>query len=113
MTNTGDSYLDSVTINDDDLDFSQTLDGMLEPGQSIVVSYPAEIRGDLRNVATAIANPVSSQGQDIAEHTDVEASDDSSVGQFDYVGGVSIENTVRFCLISKDELTGFSFNRYT
>lgn len=93
VTNTGDSYLDSITINDDKLDFSQTLTGVLAPSESIVVTYPSQIRGDLRNVGTVTAVPVSITGEKVGLD-DVEDSDDSTVGQFDYVGGISIDNTV-------------------
>jgi uncharacterized repeat protein (TIGR01451 family) len=71
VTNTGDTYLDDVTIDDLDLGIDQsdmTLIGgslPLGPNQSISYYYETAVNGDLTNTASASAQPVDEQGAPI------------------------------------------------
>ncbi|MCB9176576.1 MAG: DUF11 domain-containing protein [Caldilineae bacterium] len=72
VTNTGDTYLDSVALLDLDLGVSEaqaTLLGVpsfpLAPGASATWYYETSIAGDLLNTVSARANPVDPAGNDL------------------------------------------------
>lgn len=81
VTNTGDSYLSSLLLEDDALTFSTTRTELLAPGESMLVPYASIIPGNLTNVVTVTANPVDADGNDIDGLSDVSAEDPSSVSE--------------------------------
>jgi uncharacterized repeat protein (TIGR01451 family) len=68
VTNTGTTYLDSITINDPDLGITEAdmtpLSGSspLAPGESLVYYYETVINGDLDNRASTSGNPTDADG---------------------------------------------------
>jgi uncharacterized repeat protein (TIGR01451 family) len=68
VTNTGTTYLDSITINDPGLGITQAdmtlLSGLtrLAPGESLVYYYETVINGDLVNTASTSGNPTDAEG---------------------------------------------------
>lgn len=83
-----------MTVTDDGLGISQTVDVILAPGETTTITVQGRIEGDTTSVATVVANPLQLDGNDIAGSSDVESSDPSTANQFDYVGNVKIENKV-------------------
>jgi hypothetical protein len=71
VTNTGITYLDSITINDPDLGITEAdmtlLSGLtpLAPGESLVYYYETVINGDLVNTASTSGNPTDADGNDL------------------------------------------------
>jgi uncharacterized repeat protein (TIGR01451 family) len=71
VTNTGTTYLDSITINDPDLGITEAdmtlLSGLtpLAPGESLVYYYETVINGDLVNTASTSGNPTDADGNDL------------------------------------------------
>jgi hypothetical protein len=94
IANTGDTYLDSVTITDAELDFfDEVTVGKLAPGEKIVVPVARAIDGSKVNVAVVSATPVSQTGTPIKDIGEVTDSDPSEIVQLKYEASVSIENT--------------------
>lgn len=83
-----------MTVTDDVLGISQSVDGFLAPGATTTITVPGRIEGATRTIATVIANPLHLDGSDISVISDVESSDSSTSNLFDYVGNVKIENKV-------------------
>ena len=94
VTNTGDSYLSSLVLEDDALTFTTTLTELLAPGESTLVPYASIIPGDLTNMVTVTANPVYEDGTDIEDLEDVTAQDPSSIGFIQYTPSIDVTNTV-------------------
>jgi len=71
VTNTGNTYLDDITIADDDLGIDETqmtwLRGStpLAPGDSLVYYYEGTINGDLDNKAKTQGIPTDAEGNDL------------------------------------------------
>jgi uncharacterized repeat protein (TIGR01451 family) len=71
VTNTGNTHLDSITINDPDLGITEAdmtlLSGFtpLAPGESLVYYYETVINGDLVNMASTRGNPTDAGGNDL------------------------------------------------
>jgi hypothetical protein len=94
VTNTGDTYLDSVVISDGALPFNQTLLTRFAPGAGQLIPLPGKIRANLINTAVVTANPVLQDGTDIAGVADVTNSDSSAVSKLSFVASIAIDNTV-------------------
>jgi uncharacterized repeat protein (TIGR01451 family) len=98
VTNTGDTYLDGITIDDTDLGIDRTdltlLSGSepLADGASMTFYYPSIIIGDLTNTADASGNPTDSGGTDIPGLTNPTDSDTAQVAM--YAPGIDIQKTV-------------------
>jgi len=103
VTNTGNTYLSPVTIDDPDLgitDADMTLVSgdptvALAPGDSIVWSYDATIEGALTNTATSSGTPSDPEGTPTGDEP-VEDDDDASVtaDSEEPVPGILLEKTV-------------------
>lgn len=95
ITNTGRTSLDDISLTNDDLGFSQTLDNVLAPGESATLSMETTATGSLLNTAEVTANPSFSDGTDIETLADVTASDTSQVELTSYLPAILLENTVK------------------
>ncbi|MDH5607299.1 MAG: sortase, partial [Anaerolineae bacterium] len=88
VTNTGDTYLDTVTISDTDLGITHTdmtlLSGStpLAPLATLVYYYESTITADLLNTASTTANPTDSGGVDIPGLTDPTDNDTAEIALF-------------------------------
>ncbi len=99
ITNTGDTHLTGVTLDDPDMGIDQTdmtlLSGntaLLAPGASVSGFYETNGTGDLLNTATAMANPAASDGSDHPALADVTDTDTATV---DWVApDIEIQTTV-------------------
>ena len=100
ITNTGDTFLDAVTLTDNDLTPAVTranatlLSGTepLAPNASLVFFVDSTITGDLTNTASTSGNPTDAGGNDIPGVEDPTDSDDAAVAE---VGpAINIEKTV-------------------
>lgn len=98
VTNTGDTYLDDITINDADLGIPPAavvlLSGStpLAPGGSLVYYYQSTITGDLLNTATTQGNPTDSGGNDLPG---LDNPTDDDTAEVDQIGpGIEIAKTV-------------------
>jgi hypothetical protein len=100
VTNTGDTYLDAITITDTNLGIppaSPTLYSgddtvPLAPGESMVFYYETTINGDVTNTATASGNPVDEEGEDIPDLQDPTDEDGAEVQEA--ASGIDIQKTV-------------------
>ena len=87
VINTGDTFLDSVVVDDPDLGISTgdltLLSGAtpLAPGETVVYFYETTINGDLINTADVTANPTFANGSDL------DVDDDGQTGPDDNVTG--------------------------
>lgn len=85
VTNTGDIALDIAGLNNPDLNFTSNTVGILQPGESRLVSMSTVLDGNLTNTVTVVGNPVSDDGSDYIGLDDVTASDPSAVIGLDVV----------------------------
>lgn len=79
ITNTGDTALDVTSVDNSDLNFTDTTVGVIQPGESKLVSMSTVLDGNLTNTVTVIGNPLSDDGNDYDGLDDVSASDPSAV----------------------------------
>ena len=93
VTNTGDTYLNSILINDIALAFSQPLTKCFAPGASQLIPLPGKVKANLTNTAIVTANPVLQDGTDIADIADVTSSDSSAVEKITFVASIAIDNS--------------------
>ena len=98
VTNTGDTYLNDITIDDSDLGINinnlTLISGSqpLAPAGTLVYYYDSTITKDLINTATASGNPTDASGIDLPGATDPT---DTDTAQVDQVGpGIDIQKTV-------------------
>ena len=100
ITNTGDTFLDAVTLTDNDLTPAVTranatlLSGTepLAPNASLVFFVDSTINGDLTNTASTSGNPTDSAGADLPGLSDPTDSDDAAVAEV--APAITIEKTV-------------------
>jgi hypothetical protein len=93
VTNTGNTYLSDVKVDNAELAILGKEVGDLAPGESKLVFVTSSIPSiALSNTATAKGNPTFASGKDVAGVDDVVASDDSSVGPV--MPSIAISNTV-------------------
>ncbi|UCF85844.1 MAG: hypothetical protein JSV50_09490 [Desulfobacteraceae bacterium] len=98
VTNTGNTYLSSIMIDDAVLGINRSdltlLSGSepLAPGDSLVFFYQTAISGNLVNTAIVNGNPVDEQGEDILELDD--PTDDDTAEVQEAVAGIEIQKTV-------------------
>jgi hypothetical protein len=124
VTNTGNTFLNNITINDADLGIDQddmTLfsGGMpLTPSMSLTYYYTTPLTADLLNTATVEGDPSDADGVDLEGIDNVT---DSDTAEVKLVGpDVSIEKTVYLntdngvgCETSGDEIIGLNGNAIT
>ncbi len=99
ITNTGDTHLADIGVDDTDLGIDQTdmtlRSGdptLVAPGATVTWSYDDTATADLTNTASAAGNPVESDGTDMAGLTDVTDTDTAAV---DVVApAITIDKTV-------------------
>jgi hypothetical protein len=94
VTNTGETYLNTVVINDPILSYSDRNLSMLPPGTSEYLFVSRAITGPLKNIPTVTANPVSRRGDDYPGEPDVTASDPSEVDKVANNATILIDNRV-------------------
>ena len=98
VTNTGDTYLDNVTVTDPNLGIDQedmTLKSgttPLAPGGTLLYFYQTTIDGDLENTASTLGNPTDEDGNDLPNLDDPTDSDVANVDEI--APAIQIEKTV-------------------
>ncbi len=99
VTNTGDTHLADIAVDDPDLGIDETdlvllsgTPGLVAPGDTVTCSYDDTTTGDLTNTATTSGNPTTGGGADLPGLADPTDTDTAAV---DVVApDVSIEKTV-------------------
>jgi uncharacterized repeat protein (TIGR01451 family) len=94
VSNNGETYLNKITIEDNDLEFKTQLDISLAPNATELVVVPGQILSDLKNKAVVTANPILKDGRDIEGIPDVSSFDESEVNKLVFVPTVQVDNTV-------------------
>lgn len=94
VTNTGESFLNTVVVTNGELDVNDESIGLLEPGSTVVLSIDGVITGTVGNVATVTALPSLKDGKLIPGMNNVTASDPSGVQTMPFLPNIVIENTV-------------------
>jgi Na+-translocating ferredoxin:NAD+ oxidoreductase RnfG subunit len=94
VKNTGNTHLNSITVHNHHLSFTDISVGILAPGESKLVIYPTVITGNDINVVQVAANPVTPSGEEIIGAEDVSDSDPSEVETIDANPRISIKNKV-------------------
>lgn len=94
VKNTGNTHLNSITVHNGHLSFTDLSVGLLAPGESALVIFAGLITGEDRNVVQVAANPVSSAEEDIVGADDVSDSDPSEVESIDANPRINIKNKV-------------------
>ncbi len=93
VTNTGDTYLTNVVVNDSTLGITLTVPGPIAPGASATVSHETTITGDLTNTASATGTPSNPSGAPIPGLPPVSSNpDDAEVDEIN--PAINIEKTV-------------------
>jgi hypothetical protein len=94
VTNTGDTYLNNVVLNDSQLGITDLALPDLAPAPSATSTFAFtmsdSIDGEMLNTASVVANPADATGQDLDGLADVEDEDTAAVGQ----AGLTIAKTV-------------------
>lgn len=94
VKNTGDTFLDSITLSNPTLSFTDTTIPRLAPGVATTVAVRKTITGAFVNTVTVTANPTLGDGTDVPNAADVTDSDTSSIGEILFKPEVKIANTV-------------------
>lgn len=100
ITNEGDTSIDTLQLWNDDLEFSQTIDETLIPGESTTISFASKITSDLTNEVFVKGRPILSDGTEIVGKEAVVASASSSVSKLTFSSSVSVTNRL---IAGKDE----------
>ncbi len=81
ITNTGDTYLSDITVDDDQAATNPvcTFAGPVAPGGNETCTFDLDVSVDTTNVATVTGNPTDDQGNDLPGVTDPTATDDAEV----------------------------------
>ena len=79
VTNTGKTYLSGVTVTDDKLDEIGTVEGLLAPGATVILTKATTIIKNVVNVGNVIGTPCAKDGTVIPFLTDVTDDDDAEV----------------------------------
>lgn len=81
ITNTGSTYLKNISVVDDKLEgWTGLVNGVIAPGQSVVITTKTVIPADVTNIGTVTATPTDSKGHNLLGVTEtVEDSDDAIV----------------------------------
>ncbi len=93
VTNTGDSFIDDITISDPAINIDQTdmtlFSGSvpLAPNATLLYYYDTLIDGDLQNTATVTGNPTDANGTDIPAFPDL--TDDDTARVLPTLGSIS------------------------
>jgi uncharacterized repeat protein (TIGR01451 family) len=93
VTNTGDSWLNALTIKNNALNYTTSIAGILAPGQQRLVSLPGQIMQDLVNMAVVSGTPVLSSGVAIPNMSPVSNQDPSAVEKLTFIPGIKVDNT--------------------
>jgi uncharacterized repeat protein (TIGR01451 family) len=81
ITNTGNTFLTGVKINDPLLNYVKTDFAIIPPGGVVWASLPSTIKSNLVNIATATGTPSTASGTPIAGLSTVTAQDPSEVAK--------------------------------
>ena len=79
VTNTGKTYLSGVTVTDDKLGEIGTVEGLLAPGATVVLTKTTTINGNVVNVGTVVGTPCAKDGTKISFLNNVTDDDDAEV----------------------------------
>ena len=79
VTNTGRTYLSGVTVTDDKLDEIGTVEGLLAPGATVILTKTTTITKNVVNVGNVVGTPCAKDGTPILFLTNVTANDDAEV----------------------------------
>jgi|GEM_PF-2128844 len=91
ITNTGNTYLSPITVNDPALGFTTNLNVLLAPGDTVTTFVEAAIAGDFVNTAEASGNPTDENGDDLPNVDDPTDEDDAEVDEIN--PGIQIVKT--------------------
>ena len=92
VTNTGNTYLNNVSVSDPTLGVNLTHSGILAPNESVTLHAEATVTGDVTNTATATGNPVDENGTDLPDVSDPTDDDTANVDQI--APSIDIQTTV-------------------
>ena len=79
VTNTGLTYLSNVTVTDDKLGTIGTVEGLLAPGATVILTKDATIAANVVNVGTVVGTPCAKDGTAITLLNDVTDDDNAEV----------------------------------
>lgn len=97
ITNKGDTFLNNVRVEDEELNFSNGSSiRLLAPGQSTILAVWMTITSDLLNYASVTANPSTSSGVDLVGYEDVSDVDPSEVAMISHGAEIDVQNTGKF-----------------
>lgn len=94
VTNIGDTHLNTISLTNDDLAFTDDSIGQLAPGDKTTISYQTTITANLVNTVVVTGNPVTSDGTDLMGIDDVTDNDPSEVLQNSAIPAIEIINRV-------------------
>jgi hypothetical protein len=98
VTNTGNTYLNNIAVDDYNLGIDETKMAklsnvnLLAPGQTVVYFYQTFVRGPVVNTANVSANPSDENGNDLTKINDVTDKDTATVSQA--APAITIQKTV-------------------
>ncbi len=80
VTNIGKVYLKDVTVTDDKIaGWSHTIEGLLAPGETVVITAEQVVSSDVTNIGTVVGTPTDEEGRDYDDIDTVKDDDDADV----------------------------------
>ena len=94
VTNTGDTWLNTLSIQNRAINYTATISGIMAPGEKRTLFAEKLLYQDLDNMAIVMGNPVLSDGLPITGSTRVVNQDPSAVKKLTFIPSIKVENTV-------------------
>lgn len=110
VTNTGHAKLGSIKLQDEVLEYMSTSIGMMEIGDSVLITIEKTITTTTTNLATVVGVPLYYDLTEITPHPKVTASDPSAVEKIDYSPNIQVENTGTCMSLHLNSLTALDFS---
>jgi hypothetical protein len=95
ITNTGQTHLDGLKVDNTDIDFREHSNiPNLAPNEKHILWAEREIKASLGNTATVTGNPIFTDGRDLVDLADVVDTDPSAVALLSHEPSLSVRATV-------------------
>lgn len=93
ITNTGQTYLDGLKVDNRDINYHEHTIPNLAPNEKHMLFVEREITKSLVNVASVVGNPVFGDGRDLVDMDDVTDADPSEIALLAHEPSLSVTAT--------------------
>jgi uncharacterized repeat protein (TIGR01451 family) len=94
VTNTGDTWLNGLSVGNKALNYTSTISGIMAPGEKRTLFVEKKIIQDLDNMAIVTGTPVMSDGLNIDGLIPISNQDPSAVKKLSFIPSIKVEDTV-------------------